>query len=103
MEEAVDCGLSSVDAAEPTATAPSNDDSSATAPAATSAAPPASGDNLQAFTGQLGGAAPSVSAGGRGFIVEDNDEFVGSGAALSRSCDVQHNGEHFLHGPKITV
>jgi hypothetical protein len=35
--------------------------------------------------------APTVTAGGRGFIVEGSDEFVGISAALGRSCDIQHN------------
>ncbi|KAJ8080663.1 hypothetical protein AAF712_008368 [Marasmius tenuissimus] len=48
--------------------------------------------NLQTFTGSLGGqAAPAVTAGGRGFLVEGSDSFVGVGAALNRSCDIQHN------------
>lgn len=50
------------------------------------------GTNVQAFTGTLGGAPPPVvsSAGDRPFSV-NGDTFVGSGAALGRSCDVQHN------------
>ncbi|POS79594.1 hypothetical protein DHEL01_v202017 [Diaporthe helianthi] len=53
---------------------------------------PVSGTNVQAFTGTLGGAPPPVvsSAGDRPFSV-NGDTFVGSGAALGRSCDVQHN------------
>lgn len=53
---------------------------------------PATGTNVQAFTGTLGGAPPPVvsSAGDRPFSV-NGDTFVGSGAALGRSCDVQHN------------
>ncbi|KAL8283946.1 hypothetical protein RQP46_005059 [Phenoliferia psychrophenolica] len=43
------------------------------------------------FTGTLGGAAPEVTAGGRGFIVSGSDDFVNSAAALKRSCDIQHN------------
>ncbi|KAJ0116852.1 hypothetical protein J7T55_010003 [Diaporthe amygdali] len=51
-----------------------------------------SGTNVQKFTGTLGGAPPPVvsSAGDRPFSV-NGDTFVGSGAALGRSCDVQHN------------
>lgn len=53
---------------------------------------PTTGTNVQAFTGTLGGAPPPVvsSAGDRPFSV-NGDTFVGSGAALGRSCDVQHN------------
>lgn len=52
----------------------------------------ATGTNVQAFTGTLGGAPPPVvsSTGDRPFSV-NGDTFVGSGAALGRSCDVQHN------------
>jgi len=35
--------------------------------------------------------APAVTAGGRGFIVEGSDQFLNIGAALGRSCDIQHN------------
>jgi len=59
------------------------------------AAPPANaaaGGNLQTFTGTLGGvAAPAVTAGGRGFEVANNDDFLNLSAALGRSCDVQKN------------
>ncbi|KAJ4327249.1 hypothetical protein N0V84_002379 [Fusarium piperis] len=50
------------------------------------------GANIQAFTGTLGGPAPPVvsSAGNRPFAVNGNT-FTGAGAALSRSCDIQHN------------
>ncbi|KAL9711035.1 hypothetical protein Ac2012v2_005575 [Leucoagaricus gongylophorus] len=48
--------------------------------------------NLQLFTGALGDkTAPAVTAGGRGFIVEGSDQFLNIGAALGRSCDIQHN------------
>ncbi|KAF4590098.1 hypothetical protein EYR40_009502 [Pleurotus pulmonarius] len=48
--------------------------------------------NLQKFSGALGGqAAPAVTAGGRGFVVEGSDDFLNAGAALNRSCDIQHN------------
>ncbi|KZT67788.1 hypothetical protein DAEQUDRAFT_766940 [Daedalea quercina L-15889] len=64
--------------------------SSTAATAATTSA--ASGENLQTFTGALGGiTAPAVTAGGRGFVVANNDDFVGLSAALDRSCSVQHN------------
>jgi hypothetical protein len=58
----------------------------------TAAAAADSGENIQAFTGTLGGTAPPVisSTGDRPFEV-NGDTFVGSGAALGRSCDVQHN------------
>ncbi len=50
------------------------------------------GVNVQLFTGTLGGPPPPVisGAGDRPFSV-NGDTFVGSGAALGRSCDVQHN------------
>lgn len=38
-----------------------------------------------------GAAAPAVTAGGRGFIVEGSDSFLNEAAALGRSCDIQHN------------
>ncbi|KAH8911889.1 hypothetical protein BR93DRAFT_963105 [Coniochaeta sp. PMI_546] len=62
----------------------------AEAAAVTTAA--AAGVNIQSFTGSLGGPPPPVisSAGKRPFSVK-GDTFVGSGAALGRSCDVQHN------------
>ncbi|KAH9926146.1 uncharacterized protein B0H18DRAFT_1211160 [Fomitopsis serialis] len=64
----------------------------ASAAATATAAAAASGGNLQTFTGALGGiAAPAVTAGGRGFVVANNDDFVNVAAALGRSCDVQHN------------
>jgi hypothetical protein len=52
----------------------------------------AQGVNIQSFTGTLGGAPPPVisGTGKRPFSVK-GDTFVGSGAALGRSCDVQHN------------
>ncbi|KAL7932895.1 hypothetical protein V8C35DRAFT_65828 [Trichoderma chlorosporum] len=52
----------------------------------------ASGNNLQTFTGTLGGPAPPVtsSTGNRPFAVNGNT-FVNIGAALGRSCDIQHN------------
>ncbi|RXG46118.1 hypothetical protein VDGE_03349 [Verticillium dahliae] len=53
---------------------------------------PAGGNNIQAFTGTLGGAAPPVikGTGDRPFSVKGNT-FTSAGAALSRSCDIQHN------------
>ncbi|OIW23676.1 hypothetical protein CONLIGDRAFT_649695 [Coniochaeta ligniaria NRRL 30616] len=62
----------------------------AEAAAATTAA--AAGVNIQSFTGSLGGPPPPVisTTGDRPFSVK-GDTFVGSGAALGRSCDVQHN------------
>ncbi|KAJ2907068.1 hypothetical protein MKZ38_008636 [Zalerion maritima] len=52
----------------------------------------AAGANIQAFTGTLGGSPPPVvsAAGDRPFSVNGNS-FTGQGAALSRSCDIQHN------------
>ncbi|GKT48206.1 uncharacterized protein ColSpa_08387 [Colletotrichum spaethianum] len=59
---------------------------------ATAAASTGSGTNVQTFTGDLGGLPPPViqSSGTRPFSV-NGDTFVGKGAALGRSCDVQHN------------
>lgn len=52
----------------------------------------ATGGNLQTFTGKLGGSLPpAVTAGGRGFVVAGSDDFLNIGAALQRSCDIQHN------------
>ncbi|KAF5872175.1 uncharacterized protein Bfra_005529 [Botrytis fragariae] len=66
--------------------------SSASAAAASSTTTSATGTNVQTFTGTLGGAPPPVvsSAGDRPFSV-NGDSFVGEGAALQRSCSVQHN------------
>jgi hypothetical protein len=51
----------------------------------------AASDNLQTFTAALGGAAaPPVTKGGKGFIV-NGDEFLNLSAAIGRSCDIQHN------------
>ncbi|KAF9468583.1 hypothetical protein BDZ94DRAFT_1245759 [Collybia nuda] len=48
--------------------------------------------NFQQFTGALGGAvAPTVTIGGRGFVVEGSDSFLNQAAAIGRSCDIQHN------------
>lgn len=49
--------------------------------------------NVQTFTGNLGGAAPPVvedDASDRPFSV-DGATFLNKGAALQRSCSVQHN------------
>ncbi|KAK0244222.1 hypothetical protein EDD85DRAFT_807209 [Armillaria nabsnona] len=88
---------SSVDSGAPAATVAVAAGSAAAATAsvaavaASSAAASTSG-NLQTFTGALGGAAaPAVTAGGRGFVVEGSDDFLNVGAALTRSCDIQHN------------
>ncbi|TGO33346.1 hypothetical protein BHYA_0251g00130 [Botrytis hyacinthi] len=66
--------------------------SSVSAVAAASSGTSATGTNVQTFTGTLGGAPPPVvfSAGDRPFSV-NGDSFVGEGAALQRSCSVQHN------------
>ncbi|OLN88031.1 hypothetical protein CCHL11_00183 [Colletotrichum chlorophyti] len=50
------------------------------------------GTNVQTFTGDLGGLPPPVieTSGKRPFSV-NGDTFVGKGAALGRSCDVQKN------------
>ncbi|KAH7127737.1 hypothetical protein B0J13DRAFT_141188 [Dactylonectria estremocensis] len=63
-----------------------------TAAAAAQTSEAASGTNVQEFTGTLGGAAPPVvsSTGDRPFSVNGNT-FTGSGAAIGRSCDIQHN------------
>lgn len=65
----------------------------ASSSSASSASSAASGQNLQTFTGALGGAtAPAVTKGGRGFVVAgQSSDFVNIAAALGRSCDVQHN------------
>jgi len=75
----------------PTAAA---DAASSTAAAASASSTAVSGANLQTFTGTLGGAAPAVTAGGRGFEVAGegaSESDVGLSAALQRSCSIQHN------------
>lgn len=65
--------------------------STASAAGVTAAPGPAAG-NLQKFTGALGGqSAPAVTVGERGFVVAGSDDFLNVGAALGRSCDIQHN------------
>lgn len=63
------------------------------APSAVQATAVAGGVNVQTFTGTLGGPPPpvvSTAGAARPFSV-DGDTFVGSGAAIGRSCDKQHN------------
>ena len=60
------------------------------ASATSTGATQSTGQNLQTFNGALGGAPPPVVTGGKGFVVDGSD-FVNLGAALGRSCDVQHN------------
>ncbi|KAL7955018.1 hypothetical protein V8C34DRAFT_292683 [Trichoderma compactum] len=64
----------------------------AAASSQTQAPSTASGNNVQTFTGSLGGPAPPVvsGTGNRPFSVNGNT-FVNIGAALGRSCDIQHN------------
>lgn len=59
---------------------------------ATGASAGSTGNNIQNFTGMLGGSPPSVlkSSGARPFSVNGNT-FVNAAAALQRSCDIQHN------------
>lgn len=59
---------------------------------ATDSAAPANGDNIQSFTGTLGGPAPPVvsSNADKPFSVNGNT-FNGASVALGRSCDIQHN------------
>lgn len=65
-----------------------------TAAAASPTASASSGQNLQTFTGTLGGSLPpAVTSGGRGFLVagQSGDSFLNLSAALQRSCSVQNN------------
>ncbi|KAJ3800924.1 hypothetical protein GGU11DRAFT_771301 [Lentinula aff. detonsa] len=67
---------------------------SSSAAAATATTSAAAGQNLQTFTGDVGGQLPpAVTAGGRGFVVagETGDSFLNVSAALQRSCSIQHN------------
>ncbi|KAG5659625.1 hypothetical protein HG530_010513 [Fusarium avenaceum] len=59
---------------------------------ATDSAAKANGDNIQSFTGTLGGPAPPVvsSNADKPFSVNGNT-FNGASVALGRSCDIQHN------------
>ncbi|SPJ75939.1 related to cell wall mannoprotein [Fusarium torulosum] len=59
---------------------------------ATDSVDKANGDNIQSFTGTLGGPAPPVvsSTGDKPFSVNGNT-FNGASVALGRSCDIQHN------------
>lgn len=62
-----------------------------TEPAPTAAAG-SNSDNLQTFTGALGGiTAPTVVASGSQFQVENNSLFKNKADALTRSCSIQHN------------
>ncbi|RMZ85714.1 hypothetical protein DV737_g399, partial [Chaetothyriales sp. CBS 132003] len=60
--------------------------------ATTTATTEAAGVNVQVFTGTLGGSPPAVvsGTGDRPFSV-NGDTFVNAGAALQRSCSIQHN------------
>ncbi|KAJ6494850.1 hypothetical protein C8R47DRAFT_1117481 [Mycena vitilis] len=59
---------------------------------APTATPTSTSNNLQSFTGALGGiAAPAVVASGSQFQVEGNSVFNKETDALARSCDVQKN------------
>ncbi|KAG6811632.1 hypothetical protein H0H92_006501 [Tricholoma furcatifolium] len=76
----------------PSATATVALEVSSTSAAAATTTTTSSGQNLQTFTGALGGqTAPAVTVGGRGFNVEGSDSFLNLSAALGRSCDIQHN------------
>ncbi|KAI5829242.1 hypothetical protein K523DRAFT_41861 [Schizophyllum commune Tattone D] len=83
-------GNANSSAASATSSAASSASSSSSSSGSSSSSASTSG-NLQTFTGDLGGAAPAVTTGGRGFQVEGNDDFLNAAAALGRSCDVQHN------------
>lgn len=72
---------------------PTNPPLSQASPAVTTVAATA-GTNLQKFTGALGGiTAPTVTAGGRGFLVagQNDNSALDVKASLQRSCDVQKN------------
>lgn len=63
------------------------------AAAATTAAAAASGTNVQTFAGTLGGPAPPVifTAGAARPFAVDGTTDINKGAAIQRSCSVQHN------------
>ncbi|KAK7469142.1 hypothetical protein VKT23_003632 [Stygiomarasmius scandens] len=91
-DEACSTVTVTVSAAQATATAAASDNNAAAGNNNAAAGGAAAGANLQTFTGALGGATPpAVTAGGRGFVVEGSDDFLNVGAALGRSCDIQHN------------
>lgn len=73
------------------ADANAGDNADANADSSTDAAA-ATGTNIQAFSGNLGGAAPAViqGAGTKPFSV-NGSTFVNQAGALQRSCSVQHN------------
>jgi len=73
-----------------TTTTPAGTASSTTAAPPANTTPASGGQNLQTFTGSLGGAPPPVVTSAKGFET-DNSEFVNLAAAIGRSCDVQHN------------
>ncbi|GFP57680.1 pathogenicity cluster 5 protein d [Trichoderma asperellum] len=77
-------------ASQPAAVATPTEASKST-PAASEAST-TSGNNVQTFTGTLGGPPPPVisGTGNRPFSV-NGDTFVTVGAALQRSCSIQHN------------
>ncbi|KAJ3768021.1 hypothetical protein EV361DRAFT_437938 [Lentinula raphanica] len=81
----VTAGASAATEAVATATAASS--------AATATTSAAAGQNLQTFTGDVGGQLPpAVTTGGRGFVVAgETGDFLNLSAALQRSCSVQHN------------
>ncbi|RKU46986.1 hypothetical protein DL546_007510 [Coniochaeta pulveracea] len=66
--------------------------SSATVATSTVSPDTTTSNNVQKFTGTLGGAPPPIvsGTGNRPFTVNGNT-FVNIGAAIQRSCDVQHN------------
>ncbi|KAI8980095.1 hypothetical protein BD414DRAFT_109879 [Trametes punicea] len=84
---------SSVSTAATTAAAATTSATAAAATSATSTSGVASGQNLQTFTGALGGiTAPPVTQNADGtFQVQGNSAFQDLANALTRSCDVQHN------------
>ncbi|KAE9403943.1 hypothetical protein BT96DRAFT_917128 [Gymnopus androsaceus JB14] len=80
-------------AATDAADASTSDTSTSVSDAATTT-DAASGQNLQTFTGDVGGSLPpAVTTGERGFVVagETGDSFLNLSAAIQRSCSIQHN------------